>query len=77
MKRLLRWMLRPVVQFLVRNSASAEHVIGTTTKGMCVSGVCDPFGIMYLNEYTPEEFREHAWRMIGMADRVEAEREFV
>lgn len=73
---LLRWLASPFVKMLVYGTASVEHIVGTTNKGNCVCGVIDPFGIWYLRDYTPDDMREYAWKLIAMADRVDAEKEF-
>lgn len=79
MKAFLRWIAGPLVRFIVRDSkvhGHVRHFCGTSAGGDCVTGVIDPFGIWYLKLHTPEEMREYAWRLIGMATALEAEKEF-
>jgi hypothetical protein len=61
-------MLRPIVRWL---SEGYEFQFGAFTDGSCFISFTDGVGNEFTNERTPDQMRESAWKMIGMADAAE------
>ena len=68
MKRLLRWLMRPLAVWLCEE---ITHTFGVFDDGSMFIRFEDGFGIVWYTERTPDEMREKAWDMIGMADMAE------
>lgn len=68
MKGFLRWMLKPVVRWL---SNELSQQVGEYEDGGMFFCITDGFGNRFELERTPDQIRDRAWMMIGMADDAE------
>lgn len=71
MKRILRWLLGPVVRWVATGDGECDFQYVGTSDGYCCFRFADVFGASYEWLWTPDRTREVAWRMIASADEAE------
>lgn len=72
MKRLLRWLLWPLLNRL-SDSTVQQFYFFDPEDGCIVRVTVDGFGTEYIGELTSDECRALAWDMIARADRFDEE----
>lgn len=72
MKRALRWLLWPLLNWL-SDSTVKQFLYFDPEEGCIVRHTIDGFGVDYIGELTPDECRALAWDMITKADIFEEE----
>lgn len=74
MRSIIRWLISPLVKFVTNGpGGEVNFKYGVYDDGTLFIEISDAFGQEWSIVRTPEEFREQARKMIGMADEVEQE----
>lgn len=76
MRRLFRWLFRPLVRLLGDVDLSSVD-FNRHDDGKVYMDVTDPFGLGTYAEFSPDDLREFAWNLIGMADRADGAEKLV